>query len=97
MGKPRSFLKIMDFVSSRSHRTCIYKCGDACSKPAPNQSDNAYFGDLVKKNLSRRALLKGGGATVITLGGASFLAACTDNSALSHGPSPSSLDNKNSI
>ena len=94
MGKPRSFLKIMDFVSSRSHRTCIYKCGDACSKPAPNQSDNAYFGDLVKKNLSRRALLKGGGATVITLGGASFLAACTDNSALSHGPSPSSLDNK---
>jgi hypothetical protein len=31
--------------SSRQHVTCRYKCGDACSKPAPNTSDNEYFGE----------------------------------------------------
>ena len=33
-----------DGKSKRQHVTCRYKCGDACSKPAPNTSDNEYFG-----------------------------------------------------
>ena len=32
--------------SSRQHVTCRNRCGDACSRPAPNTSDNAYFGDM---------------------------------------------------
>ncbi|RAV34331.1 PhoX family protein [Corynebacterium heidelbergense] len=75
----RNLLKNMDFTSSRSHRTCVYKCGDACSKPIPNESDNPYFGDIVSKAFSRRAALQAGGAAVVTVGGASFLAACSDD------------------
>ena len=37
----KNLLDKMDFTSSRSHRTCVYKCGDACSKPVPNTSDNS--------------------------------------------------------
>lgn len=80
--KGRNLLKPLDFTSSRSHRTCLYKCGDACSKPVPNKSDNTYFRDLVNKTVSRRAALQGGSAAAVTLGGASFLAACgSDDSA----------------
>ena len=41
--------------SKRQHITCVYKCGDACSKPVPNRSDNEYFGDIVKA-VSRRSI-----------------------------------------
>lgn len=77
--KGRNLLAKMDFRSSRSHRTCIYKCGDACSKPVPNTSDNAYFGDLMERAFTRRSALRTGGAAVVTVGGASFIAACSDN------------------
>lgn len=76
----RNLLSKMDFTSSRSHRTCVYKCGDACSKPVSNTSDNAYFGDIVSATFSRRSTLKAGGAALVTVGGASFLAACADGS-----------------
>ncbi|MBC2681435.1 PhoX family protein [Corynebacterium anserum] len=74
----RNLLSALDFRSSRSHRTCLYKCGDACFKPVPNTSDNAYFGDLFTREYSRRTALRAGGAAVVTVGGASFLAACAD-------------------
>jgi secreted PhoX family phosphatase len=54
--------------------TCEYRCGNACSHEAPNTSDNAYFGDVVRNIVSRRGMLKAGavlavaGAGVATLG-----------------------------
>ena len=86
----RNLLSKLDFTSSRSHRTCVYKCGDACSKPVPNTSDNSYFGDLVAAKFSRRSTLKAGGAALVTVGGASFLAACADGSEDSAAASSSS-------
>ncbi len=77
--KGRNLLQKLDFTSSRSHRTCVYKCGDACFKPVPNQSGNEYFGDLVRREFSRRSALRAGGAATVALGGASFLAACNDS------------------
>ena len=61
--------------SSRQHVTCRYKCGDACSKPAPNTSDNEYFGDIAKA-LSRRSVLQAGGIAVLAVGAGSALATC---------------------
>ena len=66
--------------SSRQHITCRYRCGDACSKPAPNTSDNEYFGDVMAA-VSRRSALKTAGVAVLAVGAGSALAACsTDES-----------------
>ena len=61
--------------SKRQHITCVYKCGDACSKPVPNTSDNEYFGDIAK-TVSRRSMLQAGGIAVLAVGAGSALAAC---------------------
>ena len=61
--------------SSRQHVTCRYRCGDACSKPVPNKSDNEYFGDIAKA-VSRRSVLQAGGIAVLAVGAGSALAAC---------------------
>lgn len=53
--------------SSRQHATCRYKCGDACSKPAPNTSDNEYFGDIVRA-LDGNALKFNDGLFAVALG-----------------------------
>ncbi|WP_017570499.1 PhoX family protein [Nocardiopsis halotolerans] len=44
----------------RSRATCRLRCGDACFHPAPNTSDNVYFGDIVAKAFSRRSALRAG-------------------------------------
>lgn len=62
--------------SSRQHVTCRYKCGDACSKPAPNTTDNEYFGDIAKA-VSRRSVLQASGIAVLAVGAGSALAACS--------------------
>ena len=67
--------------SSRQHVTCRYKCGDACSKPVPNTSDNEYFGDIVRRSISRRNALRAGGVTVLAVGAGSVLAACSSDDA----------------
>jgi len=72
---PLNLLVAHDGRSSRQHVTCRYKCGDACSKPVPNASDNEYFGDIVKA-LSRRSVLQAGGIAVLAIGAGSALAAC---------------------
>jgi len=72
---PLNLLVSHDGRSSRQHVTCRYKCGDACSKPAPNTSDNEYFGDIVKA-VSRRSMLQAGGIAVLAVGAGSALAAC---------------------
>lgn len=72
----RNLLATLDFTSGRSHRTCLYKCGDACSKPVPNTSDNPYFRDIVRREFDRRSLLRGVGAAAVVVGGGGLLAAC---------------------
>ncbi|MFI7076396.1 PhoX family protein [Micromonospora sp. NPDC049903] len=56
---------------SRDAMTCLYRCGNACDHPVPNTSDNAYFGDLVDAEVSRRGLVRAGavGALVLGFGG----------------------------
>ena len=54
--------------SSRQHVTCRYKCGDECSKPVPNTSENEYFGDIARQAISRRSALRAGGITVLAVG-----------------------------
>jgi secreted PhoX family phosphatase len=48
--------------------TCHFRCDDACSKPVPNQTDNRYFGDIVRAGASRRSVLKGGGLVAAVVG-----------------------------
>jgi uncharacterized protein len=62
--------------SSRQHVTCRYRCGDACSQPVPNTSDNEYFGDIARQAVSRRSMLRATGITVLAVGSGSALAAC---------------------
>ena len=64
-----------DGKSKRQHVTCRYKCGDACSKPVRNTSDNEYFGDIAKA-VSRRSVLHASGIAVLAVGAGSALAAC---------------------
>ena len=72
---PLNLLVTHNGRSSRQHVTCRYKCGDACSRPAPNTSDNEYFGDIAKA-VSRRSMLQAGGVAVLAVGAGSVLAAC---------------------
>ncbi|MGK5737360.1 PhoX family protein [Micromonospora sp. URMC 103] len=57
---------------SRDAMTCLYRCGNACDHPVPNTSDNAYFGDVVDAEVSRRGVVRAGavGALVLGFGGA---------------------------
>ncbi|QRY46985.1 PhoX family phosphatase [Mycolicibacterium boenickei] len=75
-------------ASSRQHVTCRFRCGDACSKPIPNTSDNEYFGDIVQQ-MSRRSMLRATGVAVLAVGAGSALAACgTDGQAVTTPSAP---------
>jgi hypothetical protein len=50
--------------------TCLYRCGNACSHPAPNTTDNAYFGDVVAAEVSRRGLMRLGALGALVVGAA---------------------------
>jgi len=56
----------------RSAMTCMYRCGNACDHPVPNESDNAYFGDVLTAEVTRRGVVRAGavGALVLGFGGA---------------------------
>ena len=58
--------------AGRSAMTCIYRCGNACDHPVPNESDNPYFGDVVSAEVTRRGVVRAGavGALVLGFGGA---------------------------
>lgn len=58
-----------EHLTNRHPTTCRYRCGDACSQPVPNRSDNPSFGDVVNAMVRRRSVLKGGaaGAAVTSL------------------------------
>ncbi|MGH3357633.1 MAG: PhoX family protein, partial [Nocardioidaceae bacterium] len=53
--------------------TCRYRCGDACFKPVPNQSDNEHMSDVLTSVVARRSLLRGGAAASVTVGLAAAL------------------------
>ncbi|GAB7040893.1 MULTISPECIES: PhoX family protein [Catenuloplanes] len=63
--------------AGRSSMTCLYRCGNACDHPVPNESGNEYFGDLVSGEVSRRGVMRAGaiGAMVLGFGGAAAAAA----------------------
>jgi secreted PhoX family phosphatase len=48
--------------------TCRYKCGNACFHDVPNESENAYFGDVVEGVIGRRSVLKGGLSAIVLAG-----------------------------
>lgn len=64
---PLNLFVTHDGKSKRQHVTCRFKCGDACSKPVRNTSDNEYFGDIAKA-VSRRAMLRASGIAVLAVG-----------------------------
>ncbi|MCI0686173.1 MAG: PhoX family phosphatase [Sporichthyaceae bacterium] len=56
-------------AGGRDRLTCKYRCGDACFHDVPNTSDNPYFGDLLAgAGLSRRSVLRTGGAVALVAG-----------------------------
>jgi uncharacterized protein len=65
-----------DGTSSRQRVTCRFKCAEACFHPAPNTSDNEYFGDIVRQAVSRRTMLRSSAVTVLAVGAGAALAAC---------------------
>ena len=93
--KPLALFVKHDGQSARANVTCRYKCGNACSHPTANTSDNEYFGDVVRSAMSRRGVLKGSAAAVLAVGAGSALAACGDDSSTgSSGSSTSAADGK---
>lgn len=74
----------------RSPKTCQYRCGNACFHPAPNKSDNPYFGDLFRAVLSRRTALRGAtvGAGTGALGLSGLLPAAAERGPNRPHPSP---------
>ncbi|MCO1579519.1 PhoX family phosphatase [Crossiella sp. SN42] len=58
----------------RSALTCEYRCGNACAHEEPNNSGNEYFGDMARKAMSRRGMLRAGAVLAIAGAGASTLA-----------------------
>lgn len=68
---PRRRLSLLPWhPGGRSATVCHFKCDDACAKPAPNTSDNAYMGDIIQASLSRRSMLVAAGASAFAAGAA---------------------------
>ena len=63
--------------SGRDAMTCLYRCGNACDHPVPNESENPYFGDVVNAEMTRRGVVRAGavGALVLGFGGVAAAAA----------------------
>ncbi|MEV0394572.1 PhoX family protein [Polymorphospora rubra] len=53
---------------SRSAMTCLYRCGNACDHPVPNESDNPYFTDVVNSGMSRRGVVRASAVGALVLG-----------------------------
>ncbi len=65
---------------SRSAMTCRYRCGNACSHPEPNQTDNPTFREIVEASLARRSVLRTGAlAAGLTLVGHGAAAAAAES------------------
>ena len=44
---------------SRSYLTCLFKCGNACDHPEPNQTETGHVQDEIAKAVARRSVLRG--------------------------------------
>jgi uncharacterized protein len=67
--------------SGRDAMTCLYRCGNACDHPVPNESDNPYFKDVAEAEFTRRGVLRTGAAGALVLGFGGAAAAATPASA----------------
>ena len=56
---------------SRSHMTCQFRCGNACDKPIPNETDHPEFHEIAAQAIARRSVLKAAGTGVgaLVIGG----------------------------
>ena len=63
---------------------CRYRCGDACSRPAPNPTDHAPFREVAGTALNRRRVLQAG----LVAGMTGTLAACGVGGSASPAPAP---------
>ncbi len=59
---------------NRSAVTCHLRCGDACSLPVPNSTDNPTFREVASGALSRRGLLGAAGAVTLSVAASTALA-----------------------
>ncbi|WP_250000142.1 PhoX family phosphatase [Actinoplanes sp. M2I2] len=73
---------------SRDAMTCLYRCGNACDHPAPNESDNPYLGDVVNTAMSRRGVMRAGAAGALVLGVSASAAAAAPAAAA---PAPAAV------
>jgi len=64
----RRLLPLLNRPTGRSAMTCLYRCGNACSHPVPNRTENEYFGDIVAATVTRRGLLKSSAAVAVVVG-----------------------------
>jgi secreted PhoX family phosphatase len=57
---------------SRSRMTCLFRCGNACDHPEPNQSGHGHIQQEITRALQRRSVLKGAaiGSGALVVGGA---------------------------
>ena len=92
MPEPTSRRRLLPLLGKvgggRSPKTCQYRCGNACFHPAPNKSDNPYFGDLFQSVLSRRSALRGATVGAGALGLSGLLPAAARSDPDRHHPSP---------
>ena len=54
--------------ANRSAVTCHLRCGDACSRPIPNDSTHETFAEVAGAALSRRSVLGGASALALAFG-----------------------------
>ena len=54
--------------AGRDAKTCLYRCGNACDHPVPNESDNPYLGDVVNAAMTRRGVVRAGAVGALVLG-----------------------------
>ena len=77
---------------SRDAMTCLYRCGNACDHPVPNESGNPYFKDLAEAEVSRRGVLRTGAAGALVLGFAGAAATAAPAAAAPAAPAAPATD-----
>ncbi len=73
---------------SRSHMTCHFRCGNACSKPIPNETHHPEFHEIAAQAIARRSVLKaaGTGMGALVVGGLAASPAAASSTAASRRP-----------
>ncbi|GAB3708798.1 alkaline phosphatase PhoX [Mariniluteicoccus flavus] len=94
MNHRRNLLTLLTPGIGRSQLTCQMRCGDQCSHPVPNETENAYIGDIITSAISRRTLLQAsvvvGGVATVGVGANAFMKA-PEAHAISYPGSPAGM------